>query len=227
MAHVAAMQQWIMRIVGVLAAGSGALKAAPERGAVTTWTLDAPERVGGGATEVLGAPRADGTDGLLFDGVGDGVIVPTNPLAGLPAWTIEVLIRPEEGGLEEQRFLHVQEDGADPRRALIETRLDGQGGWWLDTFLRSPAEERTLIVPARVHPVGRWHWVALRYDGVRMEHFVDGVKEADGPVAFGAMSAGRVSLGVRLNRKYWFKGAIREVRWTAAALPDEKLQRVK
>jgi hypothetical protein len=34
-------------------------------------------------------------------------------------------------------------------------------------------------------------------------------------------------VGVRQNKVYWFKGAIKEVRFTPAALAPEKLQRVK
>ena len=39
------------------------------------------------------------------------------------------------------------------------------------------------------------------------------------------MAAGQVSLGVRQNKVYWFKGGIREVRWHATALKAEQLQR--
>ena len=58
-----------------------------------------------------------------------------------------------------------------------------------------------------------------------MTHYIDGVKELEGEVAFPAMAAGRVSLGVRQNKVYWFKGGIREVRWHANALKAEQLQR--
>jgi len=39
------------------------------------------------------------------------------------------------------------------------------------------------------------------------------------------MSAGQISLGVRQNKVYWFKGGIREVRFHSAALTPENLQR--
>jgi hypothetical protein len=61
-----------------------------------------------------------------------------------------------------------------------------------------------------------------------MTHFVNGEKELEATdVKFGPLGPGKISLGVRQNRLYWFKGAIREVRFTPAALPPEKLQRVK
>ena len=79
---------------------------------------------------------------------------------------------------------------------------------------------------ARLHPLDRWYWVALRYDGTTMSHFVSGIKELEGPVAFPPMdAAGQVSLGVRLNKVNWFKGQIKEVRITPRALPEEALQK--
>ena len=38
------------------------------------------------------------------------------------------------------------------------------------------------------------------------------------------MKPGQTSLGVRLNRVFWFKGDVREVRFTPAALGEEALQ---
>ena len=103
------------------------------------WRVDRPESIGGLATEVLGAPRivkeSAGTS-VWFNGSSDGLLLPVNPLAGSPAFTIEILFHPEEGGLEAQRFFHLQD--AKTWRVMIETRLDGKGGWWLDTFLGNP-----------------------------------------------------------------------------------------
>lgn len=52
-------------------------------------------------------------------------------------------------------------------------------------------------------------------------------QEREGAVEFVPMDAGKLSLGVRQNRVHWFKGAIREVRVTPAALAEGALQRVK
>ena len=70
-----------------------------------------------------------------------------------------------------------------------------------------------------------WYWVALVYDGKRMSHYIDGVLELEGEVAFAPMAAGRTSLGVRQNLVSWFKGGIAEARFTPAALPAGKLRR--
>jgi hypothetical protein len=197
---------------------------AAETATATVWRVNDVARVGGHATEVIGAPRvAEGA--VVFDGKQDGLLVPDLPLAGARAWTVEVLFNPAEGGGEAQRFVHLED--TQGRRALIETRLNGRGGWWLDTHVRMGDTDRglTLIDPQRVHATDRWYWAALSYDGKTLTHYVNGAKELEGAVAFGPMGQGKISLGVRQNRVYWFKGAIREVRFTRAALGAGQLQR--
>jgi hypothetical protein len=191
------------------------------------WRLDQTARIGGQTTEVVGAPRVAteaGVPAVWFNGTSDGLLVPVNPLAGLAQFTIEVLFWPAADGPAEQRFLHVQ-DGPGTR-ALIETRV-ANGTWSLDTFLSNPATgaRRALLDYTKRHPADRWTWVALVYDGRRMTHYIDGVKELEGDMLFPPMAAGQVSLGVRQNKVYWFKGGIREVRWHATALPAGELQR--
>ena len=194
------------------------------------WRLESVEKIGGHAVTVIGAPRvveAAGAKALAFDGVKDGVLVPAIPVAGALRFTIEVLFQPAEGGPTEQRFFHAQD--AKGSRAMIETRLDGKGGWWLDTFLTNatPGGGVALIDPQRVHPTGRWHWVALRYDGTMMAHFVDGKKELERAATFEPLAAGQISLGVRQNLVHWFKGVIREVRFHTAAIAEGDMQRAK
>jgi hypothetical protein len=189
------------------------------------WKVDNGRSIGGRATEVIGAPRVV-AGAVGFNGASDGLLVSANPLAGLRVFTVEGLFRPAEGGPPEQRFWHAQDTATS--RALVETRFDGMGSWWLDTYLMSVGQEgRTLIDPKRKHATEKWSWVALRYDGKTMAHFVNGAKEREGAVEFAPRAAGKLSLGVRQNRVHGFKGAIREVRVTPAALADGALQRVK
>ncbi len=202
------------------------------RSSEVIWRIDDLERIGGHPVAVLGAPRViemGGARAVLLDGANDGLFIPSIPFAGSPQFTIEILFSPAEGGLAEQRFLHVQD--TTESRALIETRLNGRGGWWLDTFqlTGSPTPDTglTLINPRRVHATGKWYWAALRYDGETMAHFVNGGKEAEGKGTFRTIGPGQVSLGVRQNKVFWFKGAIREVRFHTVPLAEEKLQRVK
>jgi len=58
-----------------------------------------------------------------------------------------------------------------------------------------------------------------------MTHYVDGVRELEGTLAFRAMSPGRMSLGVRLNKVSWYQGCIRELRFARRALPAGELQK--
>ncbi|MGI8785905.1 MAG: LamG domain-containing protein [Acidobacteriota bacterium] len=184
------------------------------------WNLNSLDRVSGFPTEILGAPQVISTGhgrALWFDGKDDAVLIDSNPLAGAVQFTLEVVFRPDSGGEREQRFVHMQE--ADDKRVLIETRLTGDGRWFLDTFMKSGSSERTLQARDVLHPMDRWYHAALVYDGRQMRHYVDGVQELAGDVAFEPMQSGRTSLGCRLNRVFWFKGAISKIRVTQRALP--------
>ena len=192
------------------------------------WTLDNTESIGGHRPEVLGAPKiasaATGGPALLFNGKSDGIILPVNPLRDLSKFTIEILFRPDTNGPSAQRFVHIQDDRDS--RVMIETRLLNSQSWSLDTFLHSGENGRPLLDRTKRHPTGRWTWVALVYDGKTMSDYVNGVKELEGPVNFAPMTDGRMSLGVRLNRVYWFKGSIKEVRFNPLPLKPEDLRRI-
>jgi hypothetical protein len=194
------------------------------------WRLDSLEKIGGHPVTVEGAPHLideGGAKVMTFDGLKDGVFVPAIPFAGAKAFTIEILFRPAEGGPEAQRFVHAEDTAG--ARAMIETRVDGKGHWWLDTFLLSAGKTDGLpLIDAKlVHPTNRWYWAALRYDGKTMTSYVNGEKELTGEIAIAPFVGGKISLGVRQNKVYWFKGAIREVRFHTEAVAPEELQRVK
>lgn len=220
---------WCGILAGILSLGvvGGCVTESPDRAAPTVWTLRDVSRVAGQTTEVVGSPKVDGSgarSALVFDGKGDGVFVPVNPLEGLRAFTVEMRFRPDGTGGEEQRFLHVEDQRK--QRVLIETRVMPDKKWTLDTFLFQDADHRlTLLDRTRLHPTDRWYWVALVYDGRKMSHYIDGVLELEGEVAFAPMTTGRTSIGVRQNLVSWFKGAIAEARFTPAALPASRLRR--
>ena len=203
-----------------------ACAALPDDDKSTVWTLRDVTRVASHVTEVVGAPKLAGSGAdtaIVFDGQGDGLFVPANPVAGWSAFTIEVRFKPDGSGGEEQRFLHLEDDLK--HRVLMETRVRDRQ-WSLDTFLFQDAEHRlTLLDRTKVHSTDRWYWVALVYDGAKMSHYVNGELELAGEVDFKPMTAGRTSIGVRQNRVSWFKGAIAEVRFTPAALSADQLRR--
>ncbi|MCI3953579.1 MAG: hypothetical protein K0R53_3079 [Burkholderiales bacterium] len=183
------------------------------------WQLEQPGSIGGFTPEVLGSPKSrtvDGRKAVCFDGVADGLLIATNPIAGWPQYTVEVLMRPDGDGPLEQRYLHIQDD--QERRLLLETRVTPQKSWALDTFLHeSPEHKLTQLDMNLLQPTDRWYWTSLVYDGKAMSQYVDGVKLLEGPVAVSPMIQGRISLGVRQNRVSWFKGCIAEVRFSSSA----------
>jgi hypothetical protein len=194
--------------------------------AAVVWRIDNTASVGGLTPEVLGAPKTDNGPGgktLVFDGAHDALVLPSIPIEGWREFTIEVLFNPAADGDAEQRFFHIEDSAM--RRGLLELRLTKEGRWSLDTFLLDGPSSKALLDLARQHAAGHWYWVALRYDGKHIASFVNGVPELEGDVTFGPMTTGRTSVGVRLNKVNWFKGAIGEVRFTPAALLPAQLQR--
>ena len=187
------------------------------------WELDSIEAVGGYPIDVDGRPVVvDGPYGsaIQFNGAGDALFVESNPLAGLEAFTVEMVFRPDAGGLPEQRFFHLGEVNGD--RVLFETRLTEDGHWYLDTFISSGDSNRPLLNESHLHPVGQWYHLALTCDGQQEVNYVNGIQEASGSIDFVPLVGGQTSIGVRLNRVCWFRGAIGRIRFTAGVLePDE------
>jgi hypothetical protein len=215
--------RWLALISFTL--GGAAFGAPP---APVTWTLQDPPHVGGIATTVWGAPQVMPDGSLHFDGKQDGLLLPVNPVAGLAQFTVAMLFRPASDAPFAQRFFCIDDEGGE--RLTLESRVVPGKGWYLDTFLQaatSPASaHRALIDPTKLHPLDQWVWAELSYDGHTMTAWVDGVQELNGDIAFHPMVAGKTSVGVRLNRVFWFKGEIKEVRFYPAALAPADLPRV-
>jgi hypothetical protein len=213
--------------VGVVSGTDPARQLASARPAATLWQVNSLERIGGQRVTVLGGPRVVETAGgraVEFDGVDDGLVIDANPLAGLERFTVEIVFEPAADGSEEQRFLHFEESDTG-NRALIELRLLPGPSWCLDTFLRHGDASLTLIDRAVVHPAARWHAAALSFDGKTMTQYVDGARELSGAVAFKPLAPGQTSIGVRLNKRSWFKGRIRTIRVSPEALAPADLLR--
>jgi hypothetical protein len=156
----------------------------------TTWKIDNFEKIGGQAVTVSGHPQiidAPGGKAIVFDGVGDSLLLNENPLAGAEAFTLEAVFRPDAGGAKEQRWFHIQEDNSE-NRVLLETRLVGDE-WFLDTYIRSGESNRPLLAENFKHPVGAWYHVALVFDGKEMRHYVDGTLEMSGPLTIKPLAA--------------------------------------
>lgn len=192
-----------------------------------TWAIGTAPATEGHALSVLGTPTVGESEHgatVCFDGKDDALLFPVNPLEGLSEFTIEILLKPDPDSAAEQRLLHVQEDGTE-NRALIELRTTTEASFVVSTFLRSGAEQLALVNEKALHPAARWYWVALGYKGGQLSHAVNGVLESDGKVAFTPLRKGQMSLGARLNREAWFKGCVREIRFSPTALSAAELQR--
>jgi len=189
----------------------------------TVWKVDNRESIGGHDTIVLGLPEVIKTEygrAVAFSGDGDGLVVDALPLAGAKKFTLEIIFRPDPDGLREQRFLHLQQDDSESR-ILIETRLTDDDRWYLDTYIHTDKGSKPLYEPDQTHAVGRWYNATLVYDGRQMRHYVNRVLESSAELEFSPLKEGKTSIGVRMNRVFWFKGAVSKVRFTRRALPPE------
>jgi Concanavalin A-like lectin/glucanases superfamily/SPFH domain / Band 7 family len=223
------MRNAILLCISCLVAADGpdALAQQTEAAKLVVWNLDRLDLIGGHKTEVLGRPilfESPNGKAIRFNGSEDALFISTNPLSGLVQFTAEVIFQPLEDGPKEQRFLHFQEDGSE-NRLLFETRITADNRWFLDTFLKSGDGNFTLFAERSLHPIGPWYHAAVTMDGKTMRHFVNGIEELSTPVKFTPQAAGRTSIGVRINRVHWFKGAVRQIRISPKALaPAEFLK---
>lgn len=193
-----------------------------------TWKFDRIDKIGGQKTTVVGKPRVIKTPkgkAVSFDGKGDALFLEVHPLAGAKTFTWEVIFRPDGDGRPEQRFFHMHQNGTSNNRLLLETRII-DGKWCLDSYAKSDAGAQTLIDRAKLHPVDRWMHVAMVYDGREFRHYVNGELQGKAEVNLTPQGEGRTSIGVRINRVDWFKGAIRLARITRnrALQPSEFLK---
>ena len=187
------------------------------------WNFDQLDRIGGHSTTIVGKPKLIDTPGgkaVEFDGVQDAIFLDVHPLAGAVAFTWEVIFRPASGGPPEQRFFHLQESGSN-YRLLLETRLIGNQ-WYLDTFGASSTGQQALMDRKLLHPLDQWHHVAFVYDGSQMRHYVNHKLELSASVKLAPQSAGKTSVGVRINRVDYFKGAIRTARFHREAIDPSR-----
>lgn len=188
------------------------------------WLFDSLETLGGHTVEVEGDPQLIETPlgpAIEFDG-DDALFLDVHPLSGAEQFTWEVVFRPDSGGGEEQRIFHLQEEGSETR-LLFETRLTPDG-WYLDAFANS-GESKALIVPEKLHPLDEWHHIAQVYDGSEYRSYVDGELQMSAPLKLEPQGPGRTSLGVRINRVDYFKGAFQKARFTRRALQPDELWR--
>ena len=197
----------------------------------TVWTFDRLENIGGHKTTALGEPRVIESPlgkAVEFDGVDDALFIDNHPLAGASTFTLEAIFRPD-GGQREQRWFHLSEQdpatGADTdNRMLFEIRVVDDK-WFLDSYNQSGTASKALMNKTALHPLKEWHHVASVYDGKEFRNYVNGVQEGSAELQLAPHGPGHTSVGVRINKVFYFKGAVHLARFTRKALaPSEFLK---
>lgn len=200
-----------------------AAPAGKQRAAV--WTFDRLDTIGGFPVMLVGHPRIIQSPlgkAVEFNGVDDAIFIDNHPLAGAETFTFEVFFRPDRGGAEEQRWFHLStldpKTGEDTTtRIMFEIRVIAEQ-WCLEALVNTPKGYQPLIDRSLLHPLDTWHHVAMVYDGKELRRYVNGVLEQKGALEFSPEGPGHSSVGVRINRMYYFKGAVRQARFTPRAL---------
>lgn len=183
------------------------------------WNFDRLDQIGGNSVEVVGHPHViDSPVGkaLEFDGVGDGIIVNKHPLAGTATYTYEAIFRPD-GGAAEQRWLNMNQNPAEgtqlENRMLFELRVV-EGKWCLDAFNKSDTGQAALLFRNKLYSLGQWHTTAAVYDGKTVSSYIDGELQGSREVKLAPQGEGKTSVGMRIQKVYFFKGAVARARFT-------------
>jgi hypothetical protein len=212
---------------------AGPSSAAPtDQLAHEVWTFDNLRKIGGHEVTVLGQPKVINSNvgkAVEFNGVDDALVIDVHPLAGAKTFTWEAIFRPA-GGAFEQRWFHLAEQdsktGEDTgNRMLFEVRIIDNAKWYLDSYYEMAGVTKALMNRGAVHPIGAWYHTAAVYDGETFSNYVDGVQQSTAKIQLPPQGPGHTSVGVRINRQYYFKGAVRMARFTRRALaPSEFLK---
>ncbi|MEX2303649.1 MAG: LamG domain-containing protein [Bryobacterales bacterium] len=216
--------------VTILALHMDSFAAPPDPPASETWTFDRLDQIGGHKTTVLGDPKVIDTPvgkAVEFDGVNDALFIDLHPLAGAKTFTWEAVFRPD-GGEVEQRWFHLNESpatGVDTEnRMLFEIRVIN-GQWCLDAFVQTGTASKALLDRKKLQPLGEWYHVAAVYDGREFRSYINGVQDGAAELHLEPQGPGRASVGVRINKVFYFKGAVAQARFTRRALsPGEFLK---
>jgi len=186
--------------------------------------------VGGHSVRAEGAPQLiKDTVGksTQFDGKQDVLFIDQHPLAGAKTFTAELVFRPD-GGAFEQRLLHLESDESPPvapgkgsTRMLFEIRVV-DNSWYLDAFMVGAGYRVTMMSPDKLFPVGRWYHAAKTYDGQFFRSYVNGELQMEMATPYTPQTAGRASVGARMNGVSHFHGAIHEARFSQEALPPAR-----
>lgn len=165
-------------------------------------------------TEITGQPQLVNSpygEAVSFNGKDDAFFINELPLQSLKEFTVEMIFKPESNGLFEQRILHIGESTKD--RMLLEIRSVGND-WYFDGYAASGTNKKALIDEKLIHPSEKWYHVAFVVTAKSLTTYVNGKQELFENFSFLPIESGQTSIGVRMNKVCWFKGAIYKIRIT-------------
>ncbi|WP_461629590.1 LamG-like jellyroll fold domain-containing protein [Labilibaculum euxinus] len=172
--------------------------------------------------KILGQPKlVDSPYGkaVSFNGSSDALILQEMPLKSMKEFTVEMIFCPDINASFEQRILHIGEVLGN--RMLLEIRAVTDI-WYFDGFAASGNSKKALINEQLTHQLGQWYHVALVVRPNSLTTFVNGKKELSESFSYQPIGTGNCSIGVRLNKRSWFKGMIYKIRIVPQQLnPDD------
>jgi hypothetical protein len=194
------------------------------------WYFDRVDSIGGyAATPLIQLPVIIETPlgkSALFEGINAGILLNCNPIGSATKFTIEVIFRPDSselsGDKSQPRFFHLKNTD-NSRRITMETRILPNQQWSFDTFIKSEISNLTQLDSLQTHTSGTWHHAAIVYSDSLMRQYVDGALQLSGKVIYLPIdTVPKISIGVRQDLRYWFKGAIRMIKVSKRVLnPSE------
>lgn len=161
-----------------------------------------------GKPQLINSPYGEA---VSFNGIEDAFFLNELPLNSLQEFTVEMIFNPDVTGLFEQRILHIGESKAD--RMLLEIRAINPN-WYFDGYACSGTNKKALIDEKLLHPLGKWYHVAFVVTPNSLITYVNGKQELQESFSFLPIKTGQTSIGVRMNKLNWFKGAIYKIRIT-------------
>lgn len=180
----------------------------------TEWLLANLLREKSSAITISGNPQIVTSpfgDAVSFNGTNDAFFLNELPLKSLPEFTVEMIFKPETNGVFEQRILHIGESTND--RMLLEIRAV-EDNWYFDGYTASGSNKKALIDEKLIHPLEQWYHVAFVVTPKSRTTYVNGKQELSLDFPFLPIESGQTSIGVRMNKVCWFKGAIYKIRIT-------------
>lgn len=161
-----------------------------------------------GKPQIVNSPYGDA---VSFNGIDNAFFLNELPLKSLQEFTVEMVFKPETNGVFEQRILHMGESTKD--RILLEIRAVNNN-WYFDGYAASGTNKKALIEEKLIHPLEQWYHVAFVVTPKSLTTFVNGKQELQEEFPFLPIESGQTSIGVRMNKVCWFKGAIYKIQIT-------------